>query len=109
MNVLVRQNRQVLFLLSKTFRSLSSHVVGLPNKAVQNNGNDYLYEKVVKDFQWKIPEYWNFAQVRLECYQNVASQKSRSQKVRSRKSRGAEVRILVDANEVNPKYRTTPL
>lgn len=29
----------------------------------RNEGNDYIYENVVKDFKWKIPEYWNFAQV----------------------------------------------
>ena len=49
-------------------RTLSLSGVTLSASNVHNSknvgGNNFVYEEVVKDFQWKIPEYWNFAQVK---------------------------------------------
>ncbi len=63
MNVLAKTNLRVLFYLSKTTQNNFSTNVALSQKVAQNIGNNYLYENVVKNFQWKVPEYWNFAQV----------------------------------------------
>ena len=69
MNVLAKTNLRVLFHLSKTRQNNLSTNVGRSQKVAQNIGNNYLYENVVKNFQWKIPEYWNFAQVSLFFFQ----------------------------------------
>ena len=49
-------------------RTLSLSGVPFSASNIHNNknvgGNNFVYEEVVKDFEWKIPEYWNFAQVK---------------------------------------------
>lgn len=51
--------------------SLQRHLVHLPKYlsltakvrlASSKSGNDYNYNDVVKNFEWKVPEKWNFAQ-----------------------------------------------
>ena len=32
------------------------------SKSAPNEGNDYSYDQVVKNFEWKVPDKWNFAQ-----------------------------------------------
>ena len=36
----------------------------------EEKGNTFKYEEIIKDFQWNLPKYWNFAQDIVDKYAN---------------------------------------
>ncbi len=61
MSLLARNNRQFVSHWKRKPFHLSH--VQLSTTKVGNAGNSFQYEEVIKNFKWKVPEHWNFAQV----------------------------------------------
>ena len=66
MNQLLRARLRATLPLSQVKKSKlfsTSSNISKPERFPGTSGNNYNYDDVIKDFRWKIPEFWNFAQV----------------------------------------------
>ncbi len=61
MLILARNNKHLVSFWKRKHFHLS--FAQLSTTKTDKDGNLFQYDEVIKNFKWKVPEYWNFAQV----------------------------------------------